>query len=162
MQEDVPDYFERRFLVDMPPIRTTHQADLRILRTKDGRQFIGKMANSDIKRWVEQFKLMARKNVPDKPFDGPLELTLYFGFPLIKSDKGKAAAMTTKPDFDNLAKSVCDALTDLGFWHDDSQVVFGKVMKFRTPSPFVGVLVKPATWLDNDYCKAIRESLTHE
>ena len=70
--------------------------------------------------------------------------------------------MTTKPDFDNLAKSVCDALTDLGFWHDDSQVIFGKVMKFRTGHPFVGVFIKPANWLDDEYCDAIRLHLTHE
>ena len=162
MQEDRSNYFERRFLVDMPPIRTTHQADLRILKTRDGRQFIGKMANSQIKRWIEQFKLMAKKHAPDKPYEGPLELTLYYGFPLIKSDKGKSAPMTTKPDFDNLAKSMCDALTDLGFWHDDSQVVFGKVMKFRTSSPFVGVFIKPAPWIDDEYCEAIRIHLTND
>lgn len=159
MADDVPDYFNRRFIVDMTPIRTTHQADLRILRTRDGRQFIGKMANSDIKAWIHEFKLMAGKFAPDKPFDGPIELTLYFAFPNIKADKGKVKPMTTKPDFDNLAKSVCDALTDLGFWNDDSQVVFGKVLKFRTPDPYVGVAIASADWVDEPYCNTIRQYL---
>lgn len=158
--ENESNYFEKRLLVDVCPIRSTHQANLRILKTRDGRQFIGKMENSSIKKWIQMFTDKARAQAPDKPFEGPLELTVYFGFPLIKSDKGKDGPMVTRPDFDNLAKSVCDALTDCGFWHDDSQVVFGKVMKFRTKYPFVGIHVKPATWIDSDYCDAIRLNLT--
>lgn len=152
-------YFERMFLVNVTPIRTTHQADLRILRTKDGRQFIGKTSKSAIKQWMDVFTLQAKRFAPDRPFEGPLELCLYFGFPLIKSDKGQASPMTTKPDFDNLAKSVCDGLTKLGFWNDDSQIVYGKVVKYRTPLPFVGVEVRPVDWLDGHYDGALRARL---
>lgn len=152
-------YFERMFLVNVTPIKTTHQADLRILRTKDGRQFIGKQSNSAIKRWVDVFMLEAKRFAPDRPFDGPLELCLYFGFPLNKGDKGKTVPMPVKPDFDNLAKSVCDSLTKLGFWHDDSQVVYGKVVKYRTQLPFVGVEIRPVDWLDEHYDGALRARL---
>lgn len=164
MPEHTPDYFTRQFLVNIEPIRTTHQADLRILKTKDGRQFIGKMANSDIKAWVRDFKdAILRMNViPDKPLDGPLEVTLYFGFPNIQSDKGKVMPMTTKPDFDNLAKSVLDALTDMGFWTDDSQIVFGKVAKFRTPMPFIAVSINRCNWMDRAYVQAIRDTHTDQ
>jgi Holliday junction resolvase RusA-like endonuclease len=159
MPEDTPDYFERRFMVALEPIRTTHQSDLRILRTKDGRQFIGKTSKSEVVKWMHEFAHQAEKYAPDVPYEGPLELTLYFGFPLIKSDKGKDAPMTTKPDFDNLAKSMVDTLTKMKFWGDDSQVVFGKVMKFRTKVPFVGVWIKPCKFIDSEYCEQIRKHL---
>lgn len=121
--------------------------------------FVGKMANSKVKAWTKQFADVAGRYVPDKPFDGPLELTMYFGFPNIQSDKGKTMPMTTKPDFDNLSKSVCDEMTKMGFWHDDSQVVFGKVMKFRTQHPFVAIHVRPCEWMNDDYSDTTRTQM---
>ena len=162
LMDDRPNYFQRKFLVEITPIRTTHQADLRILKTRDGRQFIGKTEKSAIKQWMKAFQLAVKSKMPDKPYEGPLELSIYFGFPLIKSDKGKSAPMHTKPDFDNLAKAVCDSLTATHFWNDDSQVVFGKVLKFRTPSPFVGIELKPCTFIDDAFCNATREHLKNE
>ena len=160
--EDRPTYHQRKFLVPIEPIRTTHQADLRILRTKDGRQFIGKMDKSAIKQWMKAFQTAIAPHKPDLPFEGPLELSIYFGFPLIKSDKGQTAPMTTKPDFDNLAKAVCDSLTATRFWHDDSQVVFGKVFKFRTREPFVGIELKPCLFIDDAFTDATRQHLKNE
>jgi Holliday junction resolvase RusA-like endonuclease len=160
MKEDVAkNYFVKKFIAELEPIRNTHQAALRILKTKDGRQFVGKMSSSPIKKWIKDFMFVAEKHKPDVPFTGPLEVTFYFAFPLIKSDKGKPAPMTTKPDFDNLCKSVCDAMTKLGFWTDDSQITFGKVMKFRNPVPYVGVEIKPANYMDKKYFDAVENHL---
>ena len=39
---------------------------------------------------------------------------------------------TSKPDFDNIGKAACDALTHLGIWKDDSQVVDGRITKKYT------------------------------
>ena len=160
MRDDTPDYFRRKFILNLEPIRTTHQADLRILKTKDGRQFIGKMAKSGIKAWIRDFKdavLKMDRAIPDRPFQGPLEVSLYFGFPNIQADKGKVMPMTTKPDADNLAKAVLDALTDLGFWGDDSQIVVLHISKIRTPSPFVGVCTSQCLYMDKTYEQAVRE-----
>jgi Holliday junction resolvase RusA-like endonuclease len=161
MPEDQPNYLERKFRVNLTPIRTTHQSDLRILKSKDGRMFVGKTSKSEVVKWMKEFALCAAHHVPDVPFGGPLEVTLYFGFPLIQSDKGKDAPMTTKPDFDNLAKSMLDTMTKMKFWGDDSQIVFGKVMKFRTKNPFVGIWIKPCNFIDSEYCEQIRKHL-HE
>ena len=38
----------------------------------------------------------------------------------------------SKPDFDNIGKAACDALTHLGIWKDDSQVVDGRIIKKYT------------------------------
>jgi Holliday junction resolvase RusA-like endonuclease len=63
----------------------------------------------------------------------PVAVTMRFQFTRPRShygtgknaDKLKASAPashTNKPDLDNLAKAVLDALTTIGIWHDDNQV----------------------------------------
>ena len=46
---------------------------------------------------------------------------------LLRADAG--TWHTSKPDFDNVAKAACDAITHLGVWHDDAQVVKATVTK---------------------------------
>jgi Holliday junction resolvase RusA-like endonuclease len=146
------------FTVDVEPIRTTHQADLRIMRTKDGRQFIGKTSKSKIKIWGEEFATRIRRYKPDKPLEGPLWLRMTFAFPLNKGDKRKSLPHAVKPDWDNLPKTICDVMTKEGFWHDDCQVVFGQVVKCRHHKPFVGIRVCPAPWIDEAFVDALYES----
>jgi Holliday junction resolvase RusA-like endonuclease len=148
------------FAVGLEPIRTTHQTDLRILRTKDGRQFIGKTSKSKVKKWGEAFALMVRRHKPDRPLEGPLWLQLVFGFPLNKADKGVGTAHAARPDWDNLPKTVCDILTREGFWHDDGQVVIGTVMKVRTATPFIGVRVNETKLIDEEFIKLTYDSFT--
>lgn len=66
-----------------------------------------------------------------EPFSGPLALTLDFYLPRAKSHFNSKGSLkesapqhhTKKPDADNLAKAVMDALTDAGLWEDDDQIV---------------------------------------
>lgn len=50
-----------------------------------------------------------------------------------------------KPDADNLAKAVLDALTDMKFWHDDSQVISLTITKkwADIANPGCLILVEP-------------------
>jgi Holliday junction resolvase RusA-like endonuclease len=74
---------------------------------------------------------------PEGPLTGPLYLTLLFRFARPKSHlrttgeltKSAPRQHTQKPDADNLAKAVMDALTDCGLWADDTQVVRLNVCK---------------------------------
>lgn len=67
---------------------------------------------------------------PKTPLSGPLELYFCATFPVPRSwtKKRREAALlgkmwhTSKPDTDNLAKQLKDAMTRMGFWQDDRQV----------------------------------------
>ena len=67
--------------------------------------------------------------LPRDPFSGPVTVSLVFYLErpashLKKDGSPKASApLYPRPDVDNLAKAVLDALTDAGAWADDSQVV---------------------------------------
>lgn len=52
---------------------------------------------------------------------------------------------TSKPDFDNVAKAACDALTQLGIWRDDSLVVDARVEKlYSNEAAFTLILIREA------------------
>ena len=68
---------------------------------------------------------------PVWPLKGPVRLvfTAYMPIPASASKKRKAAMQAgkighiVKPDVDNLAKQLLDAMSRLWFWEDDRQVV---------------------------------------
>lgn len=81
------------------------------------------------------------------PLEGPLSVTLWCYFPRPKGHyrksgdvKPKAPAFkVSKPDHDNLAKSICDALNAIA-WQDDAQIVDARTIKrYATPENPVGV-----------------------
>ena len=80
-------------------------------------------------------------------FDGPLRLAILFVMQRPKSHLNRhgdvrpnaPAWHESKPDADNLAKAVMDAMTALGVWRDDSQVVQLEVSKVYGARP--GALV---------------------
>ena len=72
-------------------------------------------------------RLAAQQVYRDAPLCGPLSLKLCFVMPRPKAKQWKTRPMPREPytasrnDFDNLAKSVTDALTGL-VWRDDGQI----------------------------------------
>lgn len=76
---------------------------------------------------VQQFR-------PPSPLEGPVGVQCDFLFPrpgrlLKKSSPEGEIPHISKPDRDNCDKAVLDALTQLGFFHDDSQVCRGAPTK---------------------------------
>ena len=92
--------------------------------------------------WKQQFG--------DTPMEGPLSVRIHFGLPIPRSasKKDKEAMLnleqkpTKKPDLDNLAKAVMDALNGIAY-KDDDQIVTLLLRKFYFESPFIRIRITP-------------------
>jgi Holliday junction resolvase RusA-like endonuclease len=123
------------------PSRATHQGALRVIRTKSGRTFVGKYASSKAKRWASVLAGEFARYKPEKPLEGPLhvEIIWVFGYPKSTPKKhlGEVRWKTTRPDLDNMEKTVLDVLTEQGFMHDDSQIALKATRKLHGPNPAI-------------------------
>lgn len=82
--------------------------------------------------------------------DGPVQVELSFKMPRPKSHFLKRGLrpnaprwFTGKPDADNLAKAVLDALTQIGAWKDDSLVVSLVANKYFSDHPGCFITIRP-------------------
>lgn len=122
---------ELAFTIRCNPPKQTAQSVSRIFRRKDGTPFIGKKNNTSK---GELFCLL-KDHIPEKPFTGPVELTIDWCYAWRTSEPKKNRKLgyrycTTKPDVDNICKQLNDCMTRLGYWTDDaivSKLIFTKV-----------------------------------
>lgn len=139
--------------VEPPP---THQAALRILKNKaTGKMFVGKMEKSSAKKWcAEAIRLMKdakTTHIPSHPpFDIPIQVGIVFIYPHTKESKKIAdktgddvVVKSTRPDLDNLSKSVLDCLVDSGWIKDDGLIVELILRKGHGERPMVIVDITP-------------------
>ena len=93
---------------------------------------------------------LAAQHRPPAPVTGPVSLGLTFWLPRPKSHpawKSEAGtAHTSKPDIDNLAKAIMDALKQGGYYRDDSQVVAETLFKTYARGHPPGVEVSFEEW----------------
>ena len=83
---------------------------------------------------------------PEKPLDGPLALEFIAGMPIpVSTSKKDREAMlrgeiahTKKPDLDNMAKQLKDAMSRAGFWGDDRQGGVPALLEMLRSSPALG------------------------
>lgn len=93
----------------------------------------------------------AKKYAPASPTTGPVYVSLRVVFPLTKeqaarhadrlSDTSFTIPHTKKPDADNNAKLILDALTACGFWKDDCQVCDLFIRKRYGVQPEIRVVI---------------------
>ena len=91
----------------------------------------------------------AKQAMTREPLEGPLAVYLYFRLPIPQSYSKKRSAAcltgserpTKKPDLDNLAKSVLDALNGV-IYLDDSQIVSLHMTKVYSQHPGIDLLIR--------------------
>jgi Holliday junction resolvase RusA-like endonuclease len=130
-----------RVPIDPPP---THQSALRVLKRKGGGMFIGKMKSSPAVKWKTAFELLLQATKPKVPMDGILRASVNFGYPLLKKHKNLPVieAKITRPDCDNLVKSVLDCLVNVGYIVDDSNIAHLSVSKYyHFSAPYIDVII---------------------
>ena len=102
-----------------------------------GARFMARMYDpSTAEGWKGQIADAAKQYLPEIPTELPVSLSLSFFMPRPKKHfNSKGLKMDSpenfiqKPDADNLAKAVMDALTVIGMWKDDAQVYELRVLK---------------------------------
>ena len=110
--------------VDKIP-QTTHQSGTRIdFRSK--RTYKSKQLQE-----VEAFYTKLLKPfAPEAPIVWGALVEISFYYKTTKSLRG--FPRLARPDVDNMAKTVLDVMTKLGYWNDDSQVIQLKTGKFNS------------------------------
>lgn len=138
-----------RIVVPGPP-RGVERARSRIVRKRDGSQFVSTYTASKTRNEQAVIRQMASDEMGDRPpFDGALELRLGAHLPIPQSFSKKRTAdalagrllPTTKPDFDNIAKFV-DALKGIAF-RDDNQIADAHIWKRYSDRPRFVVEIRP-------------------
>lgn len=125
--------------------RPTPQGSKRAMRTPGGRPVMVEQSSKHLTPWRDALKLVAREspNAPHQPISGPVGLTVRFDIHRPQSHYGtgrnerkvKPSAppfptTRSRGDLSKLVRAVEDALTEAGWWLDDSQVVqFRNVQK---------------------------------
>lgn len=92
--------------------------------------------------WSKIKQEMIKNDIEPPRFKKSCVLTLVFGFSTPDKKKWNHFK-ATKPDYDNLAKTITDVLGDMDFFETgDQQVVCGQVIKIWSDKPFIRIDIK--------------------
>lgn len=129
-----------------PDTATAQEKGVKIRRSRTGRYYPQFYEKTPVRNAKEYLASFLRFHKPDEPIDGPIEVAIYYYFGRgSKPKKYIGAPKATKPDLDNMAKSLLDVMTALEFWHDDGQIARLKIEKY---------------WAENEDAKIIIEVYT--
>ena len=120
-----------------------------LARKKTGEQYIRHHPSTKVGRDAKNLATLISPFCPAKPLTGPLFLRLAFRWPWRKGEPRRSKIhgfkyKDTWPDWDNLAKQVCDVMEKVGFFNNDSQIVNGQVVKLWGSTSLLGVDLHPA------------------
>lgn len=130
----------------IPPRATAQQKGVFISR---GRPRFFKKAKQAREENNTVSLLVAAKPAGFAPFDGPINVALCLIWPYRKSEKksvvalGNLVPMDVRPDVDNLAKMMLDAIGSAGYWRDDAQVSTLVVSKVWGPIGHWTLAIEP-------------------
>lgn len=135
-----------KFVINCIPPKHTAQASNKILRTKDGRCFVGKKSSSNAKKTQSELMWLLMPHRPLKPLEGAIILDVKWVYPFRKSEPQKnrydGLPCVTRSDADNLCKLLLDCMTRLGYWLDDAQIFDLHFTKFYSDNPRIEIEIK--------------------
>lgn len=115
----------------------------RAIRARGTNKYIATVYSpAEYKAWQEKATklLVEEREFQDlELLEGPLSVGIIVTVPRPKTTK----LPHPKPDVDNYAKAVLDAMTDAGIWANDSQVAFLVVKKEWGDDATIGIEVTP-------------------
>lgn len=135
-----------KIVIHCIPPKHTAQASNKILKTRDGRYFVGKKSSSLAKQTESDLIALLMPFRPEKPFDKQLEITVKWIYPFRKAEPKKnryeGLPCTTKPDCDNICKLLFDTMTRLGYWIDDALIYHVDFTKCYSDNPRIEIKIK--------------------
>lgn len=124
------------FMAMDPPTKTHQEKQVRIVK---GKPVFYEPA--ELKAVRAKLEAHLSKHVPDQKYDGPVRLMTKWCFP-ITADHADGQWKTTKPDTDNMVKTLKDCMTKLGYWKDDSLVASEIIEKFWAAVPGIYIRIE--------------------
>lgn len=116
---------------DIPKLTHQNGIKARAIRSPDGRSWIGQIYKSPALRDLEaKYISLLRPYAPPKPWSCPIFLSTIWYFSGPSSGITSQRWKTTKPDTDNLVKTLKDCLVRAGFFKDDALVSRESIAKF--------------------------------
>ncbi|MFM2089550.1 MAG: hypothetical protein RLZZ127_39 [Planctomycetota bacterium] len=122
-------------------------------RSAAGGTFIHHHTPEKTQRWESMAAVFIRARAQGMRFDGPLELSYVAVFPrpqrlMAKKHGDGRIPHTAKPDIDNIAKALMDAMQKAQALNDDAQVFSVAGVKFyadRAEAPHLSFILTPPT-----------------
>jgi Holliday junction resolvase RusA-like endonuclease len=98
------------------------------------------------KKYAEAFwESVLRQYAPDKPATNAVILEITISHPLTKAQVKQGISVAPKlsrPDCDNYAKLILDAMTKTQYFNDDKQVYDLRIIKYHAAFPGIAVTLK--------------------
>lgn len=131
------------FVACVPPTSTGNQK--RIIPIGKGRNVISKTKAS--KEAEVNWHDIVKPYQPNAPLRGPISLTIELTWPWRKSEKKSVLKLgrawhDSKPDLDNLSKTLTDLLVRLCFIPDDAEIAELNMRKYRSDKPGLRVVIE--------------------
>ena len=119
--------------------RTTSQQKGEAIRYKNGKPYIQHYKKNKVQALRTELIYRLKRYAPIRPTEAPVRLFVWVYFD-VKDQALWGKYKTTRPDGDNYLKELKDAMTEVGFWIDDAQVVDERIV--RTYAKEGGIVIQ--------------------
>lgn len=124
------------FLPILPPTKTHQEKQVRVV---NGKPVLYEPA--ELKAVRTKLEGHLAKHIPEEKYTGPVRLMTKWCFPITGKHRD-GQFKTTKPDTDNMVKTLKDVMTKLGYWVDDSLVASEIIEKFWAAVPGIYIRIE--------------------